>query len=127
MKNLAREFSASMEDMDGQHFQLRLLPQPLVRYEQEVTQLLDGALFAFSLGTDPEVILVLEAHQARDRAEWQYALARFHYIDIKVSHNGREAWHAPPLANITGLDLGSPNYQDSVYATYHVGTEPAEK
>jgi len=127
MKNLAREFSASMEDMNGEHFELRLLPQPLMRYEPGVKDLLDGALFAFSLGTDPEVILVLEAHQARDRAEWQHALARFHYIDIRVAHQGHEVWHVTPLPNITGLNLGSPNYQDSVYATYHVGTEKVEK
>jgi hypothetical protein len=127
MKSLAREFSASMEDTSGQQFQLRLLPQPLLRYEPAAKEVLDGALFSFSLGTDPEAILVLEAHVASDHARWQYALARFHYIDIKVSHRGREVWHATPLPDIASLDLGSLNYQDSVYATYHVSTEKAEK
>jgi hypothetical protein len=127
MKSLAREFSASMEDSGGQQFQLRLLPQPLMRYEAAKNGPLDGALFAFSLGTDPEVILVLEAHLGSDRAEWKYALARFNYLDMTAFHKGRKIWHVPPLADIASLDIGSAKYQDSVYATYHVGTEAAEK
>jgi len=127
MKNLAREFSANMQDSNGENFQLRLLPQPLMRYEPAVKGLLDGALFSFSLGTDPEAILVLEAQETGGRTQWQYAIARFHFIDIKVAHQGREVWHVPLLPDIASLDIGAPNYQDSVYTTYHVGTDKAEK
>ena len=35
MKALAREFAASMKDEQGESYQLRLLTQPLVRYEPE--------------------------------------------------------------------------------------------
>jgi len=67
----------------------------------------------------------LEAQKLDDRLVWQYALARFHYIDLKAFHNNREVWHVEPLADITGLDLGSPKYRDSTYATYH--TKPADE
>ena len=60
-------------------------------------------------------------------SEWRHGLARFHYIDIKAFHQGREIWHVPPLANIESLDIGATAYQDSVYTTYHVSTEKAEK
>jgi hypothetical protein len=83
MKALAREFAASMKDEQGESYQLRLLTQPLVRYEPEGKQVLDGALFSFSLGTDPEVILLLEARAVKEGFQWHYACARFHYIDCR--------------------------------------------
>jgi hypothetical protein len=120
MKALAREFSASMKDEEGESYQLRLLTQPLYRYEPEDKRVLDGALFSYSLGTDPEVILLLEARPVKDAHQWQYALARFHYIELKAYHKDREVFRAEALPNINNLDLGSPQYRDSVYSTYHV-------
>lgn len=128
MKALAREFSASMKDAEGEPYQLRLLTQPLYRYEPTDKRVLDGALFSFSLGTDPEVILLLEARPVKDAHQWQYAFARFHYVELKAFHNDREVFRAEALPNINNLDLGSPQYRDSVYATYHVerNIPPAE-
>jgi len=120
MKALAREFTASMKDEEGESYQLRLLTQPLFRYEPEDKRVLDGAMFSFSLGTDPEVILLLEARPVKDAHQWQYALARFHYIEVKAFHKDLEVFRAEALPNINNLDLGSPQYRDSVYATYHV-------
>ena len=120
MKALAREFSASMKDAEGEPYQLRLLTQPLYRYEPEDKRVLDGAMFSFSLGTDPEVILLLEARPVKDAHQWQYALARFHYVELKAFHKDLEVFRAEALPNINNLDLGSPQYRDSVYATYHV-------
>jgi hypothetical protein len=33
-------------------------------------------MFAFVMGTDPEVILLLEAVEDKDKVVWQYAFAR---------------------------------------------------
>jgi hypothetical protein len=120
MKSLARDFALSMADAEGQQYQLRLLSQPLVRYEPEDKQIQDGALFAFSLGTDPEAILLLESRSVKDAFQWQFAFARFHYIELKATHLGREVWHAPALPDITNLEVGQAAYRDSVYTTYHV-------
>jgi hypothetical protein len=120
IKALAREFTASMKDEQGETYQLRLLTQPLCRYEPEDKRVLDGALFAYSLGTDPEVLLMLEARPVKDAFQWQFAFARFHYIELRAMHKDREVFRAEALPNIANLDLGSPQYRDSVYATYHV-------
>jgi hypothetical protein len=120
MKALAREFSASMKDQEGESYQLRLLTQPLVRYEPEDKRILDGALFSFSLGTDPEVILLLEARAAKESHQWEFAFARFHYIELQAFHKDREVFRADVLQNISNLELGTAQYRDSVYATYHV-------
>ena len=97
-----------------------MLSQPLVRYEPQDKQVQDGALFAFSLGTDPEAILLLESRATKEAFEWQYAFARFHYVELKATHQGREVWRVPALADITNLDVGQVPYQGSVYTTYHV-------
>lgn len=120
MKALARDFSASMKETDGDSFQLRLLTQPLFRYEPEDKRVLDGALFAFSLGTDPEALLMIEARPVAGGHQWQFAVARFHYIDVKAFHKDREVFHAEPLPKIDNLNLGASEYRDSIYATYHV-------
>jgi hypothetical protein len=123
MKALARDFSARMVDAEGLKSDLRLMAQPLIRYEPKSTEVIDGALFSFSLGTDPEVLLLLEARTGQGRAAkdavWQYAFARFHYVSLTASYKNQEVWHVEPLPDITGLEIGSPKYQDSVYATYH--------
>jgi hypothetical protein len=120
MKALAREFSASMKDEEGESYQLRLLTQPLIRYEPEDKRIQDGALFSFSLGTDPEVLLMLESRAVKDGYQWQYAVARFHYVELKAFHNDREIWWAEALKDINNLDVGSPKYRENVYSTYHV-------
>jgi hypothetical protein len=122
MKLLARDFSARMEDQNEQKSDLRLISQPLIRYEPKSKDVLDGALFSFSLGTDPEVILLLEVRQGKDHPVWQFAFARFHYITLAASYKNKDVWHAEPLLDIASLDIGSPKYQESVYATYHTKT-----
>lgn len=124
MKALARRFSAKIEDYSGKKEELRLLPQPLLRYESDDNSI-DGALFSFSLGTDPEVILILEARLASDPPAWQYALARYHFVDLRASYQGQEVWHAQAMPkDITNLQIGAAKYQDSVYSTYRTTATP---
>jgi hypothetical protein len=80
MKSLAEKFRATMlgwkaDSTDRE--ELRLLNRPLYRYEpKDGSDIIDGAVFAFVMGTDPEVILLLEAVKDKDKAKWQYAFAR---------------------------------------------------
>ena len=120
MKALARDFSASLVDAEGESFELRLLTQPLIRYEPKDKDVLDGAVFAFSLGTDPEVLLLLEARAAGDAHQWQHGLVRFHFVDLQARYKDKEVWHAEKLPNINNLNLGAEPYRDSPYTTYHV-------
>lgn len=57
--------------------ELRLLPRPLFRYEaDEAEGIVDGGLFAFVQGTDPQSLLVIEARTDRGTASWHFAFAR---------------------------------------------------
>jgi hypothetical protein len=97
MRALARDFSASTTDRAERHLELRLLPQPLYRYENTDPDVLDGALFAFVTSTDPEALLVIEARTQApaDGPVWRYAACRLTDLALLVRHNGKEVFNAP--------------------------------
>lgn len=91
MRLLARQFSVTLTDFrqneTGEKQALRVLPQPVYRYQSITAELIDGAVFAFVLGTDPEVLLLLEARQGTDGPEWLYSLARMNNHSLIVTRN----------------------------------------
>ena len=96
MRALAREFSATTRDVSDNRYTLRLLSQPLFRYESTDPEVLDGALFAFvtSAGTDPESLLVIEARKPKGGATpvWHRALGRFTDLELSVHYKGNEVF-----------------------------------
>jgi hypothetical protein len=97
LRTLAKEFSASETTREGVSRELRLLTQPIYRYASTDATLIDGALFAFVEGTDPEVFLLIEARRTEKGVEWQYGLARMNSIACRVAHRGREVWNQPEI------------------------------
>jgi hypothetical protein len=91
MRALMRRFSAS-EVAKGIPAELRLLPQPLDRYSDPKNGITDGAIFAFVHGTNPELMLLIEAQQNG----WNFGHLRMAYaklelrLDDKVSHSYEE-------------------------------------
>lgn len=94
MRSFSRDFTAHSIDFRKERWELRLLSQPLYRYEKPEGDVIDGALFAFvtSAGTDPEVVLVLEARKTGDTTAWYYRTIRFSDSDLFVQHQGKEVW-----------------------------------
>ena len=91
MRELAGGFSARLEDVrDGEQVtrELRLLRQPVFRYESPENGVLEGAIFAFVEGTDPEAWLLLEARVAKDedKLAWRFATARMNIDELVVSY-----------------------------------------
>ena len=91
MQALVREFSANTIDSKGSTWTLRPLVKPLYRYESKS----DGALFALVQGTDPEAFVVLEAKGDGKDAHWEYAVARFTDLEIRVRLKDREVFSGP--------------------------------
>lgn len=75
MKLLARRFAAT-ERFLGEEYRLKMKPQPIHRYSDPADGLLDGAMFVFSYGTNPEVLLVLECRGEAGSEAWEYGFAR---------------------------------------------------
>lgn len=96
MRALCRDFAAHSMSVRGERTELRLLPQPLYRFQSTDPEVLDGGLFAFvcSIGTDPEVFLQLEARKLDDGPRWHYTLARFSHMDLHVQYKNKEIWQA---------------------------------
>jgi hypothetical protein len=97
IRELAKEFTARQLSHDNVEYEMRLLLQPIYRYECTDGDLIDGALFVFVHATDPEVFMQIEARKAGGALQWQYSLARFNSILLAVSHKGREVWTAPAI------------------------------
>ena len=108
MRDAAKRFAASRTDPDKSVWQLRLLSQPLYRYAEETATPTDGALFAFVQGTNPDVILVLEANETNGQAEWKYALARMHRYVLNVELDGTPVHQFAALSNTDVVDKSKP-------------------
>lgn len=88
MRTLARQFVVTAQNEVGRaegEQQMRLMPQPLYRYETE-DEGIDGALFTFVIGTDPECLLLLESDPKQKK--WKMAVARFTHLSFRIEHNG---------------------------------------
>jgi hypothetical protein len=102
MKTIAEGFKATMTGWSADNSDqeaLRLLPRPLHRYDlagvkEPDPKLLDGALFAYVQGTDPEVVLVLEAITADAKTEWKYAFVRATSGGLEVKLGDEVVWTA---------------------------------
>ena len=93
MRNIGRQFGGYTVDWRKQRWELRLLPQPLFRYEKSPAEIIDGALLALvtDAGTDPEVLLLLEAQK---EGGWHYAVMRFSDSSVYVRHGDKEIFTA---------------------------------
>jgi hypothetical protein len=98
MKKLAQEFTGYSVDRDDKRWELRLLPAPLYRYPEAKTGVIDGALFALvsTAGTDPEVLLIIEAREEKGKARWEYACGRFSDWQLRVQRNEKEVFASIP-------------------------------
>jgi hypothetical protein len=97
MRQLAEQFSVQITDWSNETYRLRLLPKPLFRYESTDPEVLDGALFAFTYTTDPEVLVMVEARKTDNGFRWMYGLARMNIGELRVSYRDKEIWKADRL------------------------------
>ncbi|QEF97412.1 hypothetical protein Mal15_14520 [Stieleria maiorica] len=99
MRGIARQFKAEMIH-NSQTNHLRLLPQPLFRYDDSTAEF-DGALFAFvwDNGTDPELLLRLDVQQRDGNSVWMFQAVRFTWRQLRLSHKGETVWQADEFLN----------------------------
>jgi len=115
MRRLAQEFTGHTINNEGKRWDLRLLPSPLYRYPSAKSCVLDGALFTLvsNAGTDPEVLLLIEARKQGDKTLWEYALCRFSDRSIYVKRKDKEVWSL--VRSETNTFLHDPQH---LYRTY---------
>jgi hypothetical protein len=94
IRKLATDFTGHEIDYGRKQWELRLLPTPLYRYPTAKSGVLDGALFALvsNAGTDPEVLLIIEAREVEGKLRWEYALGRFSDFELHVKWKDKEVY-----------------------------------
>lgn len=96
IRELAKRFAAH-EVEKNEKIELRLLPQPVDRYVPSKAECADGAIFFFTFGTNPEVMLLLESDDKR----WSYAAGRMTGAEVVVLKIDETiAWQGEPLHNV---------------------------
>jgi hypothetical protein len=111
MKSLAEKFQATLlgwKRDNSDREELRLLTRPLYRYDPKEGPVIDGAVFAFAMGTDPEVLLLIEAVKEGDAAKWQYAFARRTSGELEGRFGDEVVWQAARFP--TQSDPGLPHF-----------------
>lgn len=93
MKEIARRFEAH-EFWNGRQ-ELRLLVQPVHRYEDNANKVIDGTVFIIAHATNPQVILQIEAIDETP-PRWKFSLAPEGSGEIHVLFDGKEVWTVPP-------------------------------
>jgi hypothetical protein len=104
IKELARRFSAhEFWDPDNSRFELRLLVRPVHRYRDTNAGLHDGAAFVLAHGTNPEVVLLIEAlGEKLETARWHYSLVRLGSAELHVALDGKEVWKRDRTPGVVG-------------------------
>jgi hypothetical protein len=119
IKHLSERFESTMLgwriDTNDQE-KLRLLPRPLYRYNPDSGPVVDGAVFAFVMGTDPESLLLIELVREEAQLRWRYAFARRTAGKLEGRLDGKVVWTAPL----------NPEYKDprGPHFTVHMPLDP---
>jgi hypothetical protein len=99
MKSIANGFECEMTGwrLDKSDRQpLRLLTKELYRYQPKTNDILDGAVFAYAMGTDPEMLLLVEARQVKEQRVWEYAFVPQTSGGLMAKWNGKTVWESKP-------------------------------
>ena len=125
MRGLAKEFSVKLQDTredkeKGVARELRMLNQPVFRYNSQNPDLLDGAMFAFVEGTDPEAWLLLEARKKDGKFTWQFAFARMNNDELHGYQKQAEVW------KVAKTDAPWQNPRELTYALFLIRDIPWE-
>lgn len=93
MRQLRLRFAAHEREGTNGRVELQALSAPLYRYQDEKLGIVDGAMFAFANGTNPEVLWIIEAyHKPGTEPCWQFALAQMTGAEVFMALDGKEIW-----------------------------------
>src|SRR5262249_44995784 len=113
IKALARRFSAqaiksppAYQENDAR--ELRLLAKPILRYRDAAQPESDGAVFAFAMDTDVDVLLLIENRVRNEEPGWEFALGRTNPFVLKVWCDKAVVWSQERVS--TTADAAEPYF-----------------
>ncbi|HEX5106763.1 MAG TPA: hypothetical protein VFV87_23245 [Pirellulaceae bacterium] len=82
---------------------MRLLTTPIYEYADPESKLLVGAVFGFEVnGTNPDLLVLVEARGDADKPAWHFAPARMTTGGLKLKYGDKAVWECPFVEPTTG-------------------------
>jgi hypothetical protein len=95
LRELARGFTgrALLNPRTSESAELRLFTTPIYEYSDPDNGLLAGGIFGFETnGTNPDVLVLIEARESAGKFQWQFAPARMTTGGITLNYGERKVW-----------------------------------
>ncbi len=106
LKLLSQKFTGhEIVVASNSRFELRRIERPVHTYRDEEHGLLDGGLIILANGTNPEILLFLEARadpKDKSKAVWQFLVGRAAGVSLHLAIDGKEVFDAPPARRLSG-------------------------
>ncbi len=94
-RDIARRFSANSIDEKEGRWELRLVAKPIHQFEiEKPSSVWCGSLFLLCQGTDPELVLAIEAQKGDGGYVWHYGAASFTDYGLSLRLDDKEVWTA---------------------------------
>jgi len=105
MKDLIRRFeSHEFWDPDNSRFELRCLQTPVLRYADKKNDVFDGCVFVFAHGTNPEILLFVEAQGvSAETSKWQFAAFRLGSAEMHLDLDRKPVWLRDRTPGVVGM------------------------
>jgi hypothetical protein len=108
LKQLAQKFTGhQFWDPNNSRYELRRLERQLRTYQDEASGILEGALYTLANGTNPEIMLFIEARvnpKDKSKTAWQYTVGRLAHAELHMEYDGKEVFNAPRGDKLSGSD-----------------------
>ena len=91
MRRISKLFTATVTENNNIKQPLRALNEPIYRFEANDAGE-DGAVFAYVFGTDPELILAIEARSTPKGPVWHFAAGRFTTHPLELMYQKSVVW-----------------------------------
>ena len=120
LTQMRQQMAEIRAELDTQESELRLLPQPVYRYPENMDGVIDGAIFSYVMGTDPEVFVLLEVRMPTVGTEptWLLAPVRFTGSGITLKRGDMVLWKSPVWENFARDKI-----YDFLYGVEHLEAE----
>ena len=74
-------------------YELRVLPQPVHRYAEAKSGLIDGGMFIIAYGLNPEILVLVEARrEGSSEPAWHCGFAPISLTNVHVDLDSKEIW-----------------------------------
>ena len=87
----ARQLSRKFTARDGDD-ELRLLPRPLMQFQSDGQGIPYGAVFGFATGTNPSVLLIVQAEKKGQDVKWTYRPLHMTALTVELEYDGEKLW-----------------------------------